>query len=79
MVETTFSIKLEISCKSFLNLSEVLIIEKPQIGQFTSNLMQTLHETVGDFASIGLIDTQAMHTFDVLGLSLPQIKGQEHG
>ncbi|MCB1658145.1 MAG: hypothetical protein KDI39_07955 [Pseudomonadales bacterium] len=59
--------------------SQTIVIEKPQIGQFTSNLIQTLHETVGDFASIGLIDTQAMHIFDVLGLSLPQIKGQEHG
>ena len=33
LVEITFSIKLEISCKSFLNLSEVLIIDS--IGDIT--------------------------------------------
>ncbi|MBK6759007.1 MAG: DNA-binding protein [Moraxellaceae bacterium] len=34
----------------------------------TSRLMQTLHETAEDFASIGLIDVQTMREFDVLCL-----------
>lgn len=38
----------------------------------TSRLMQTIHETAEDFASIGLIDVQTMREFDVL--CLPPIK-----
>ena len=38
----------------------------------TSRLMQTLHETAEDFASIGLIDVQTMREFDVL--CLPPVK-----
>ena len=38
----------------------------------TSRLMQTLHETAEDFASIGLIDVQTMREFDAL--CLPPVK-----
>lgn len=38
----------------------------------TSRLMQAVHETAEDFASIGLIDVQTMREFDVL--CLPPIK-----
>mgnify|MGYP003562595406 CR=1 FL=1 len=34
----------------------------------TSRLLQTLHETAEDFASIGLIDVQTMREFDALCL-----------
>ena len=38
----------------------------------TSRLLQTLHETAEDFASIGLIDVQTMREFDAL--CLPPVK-----
>ncbi len=38
----------------------------------TSRLMQTLHETAENFASIGLIDVQTMREFDAL--CLPPVK-----
>ena len=35
---------------------QAIVIKKPKIRPFASRLMQTLHETTEDFASIGLIN-----------------------
>jgi hypothetical protein len=53
---------------------EANTIEKAQTIKSTSSLMQTLHETAMDFASIDLIDVQTMHEFDVLCLAPVKIR-----